>query len=175
MGRDKSQLLYQGQNLAQRTAHLLKTVVERALEVGPGVSGLVAVHEALPGRGPLAAIVEGRRALERDGHRGPVLVVACDMPMLTRELLHFLATFATTGSAVPVVDGFAQPLCAKWGVADLEQASDLLARGERSVEFLTRAVDVRLIDEFEWSAYATSANFRDVDTPEDARRLGIEI
>ena len=82
MGRDKAGLLVGGVTLAERTAQLLLGVVETAVEVGPGVSGLVSTREEPPGEGPLVAIVEGRRTLRALGHDGAVLVVACDLPLL---------------------------------------------------------------------------------------------
>jgi molybdopterin-guanine dinucleotide biosynthesis protein A len=57
MGHDKSQLIVVGSTLAVRTARLLRLVVETAVEVGPGVSGLPTTLEEPPGSGPLAAVV----------------------------------------------------------------------------------------------------------------------
>src|ERR1035437_6644660 len=63
MGRDKSQLLIDGSTLAARTASLLLTVVETAIEVGPGVSGLPSTLDDPPGPGPLAGVGAGWRGL----------------------------------------------------------------------------------------------------------------
>lgn len=175
MGRDKSQLLLEGRTLAQRTASLLELVVEVAIEVGPGRSGLCHVDEEPRGQGPLGAIAAGRRALLERGYEGPSLVVACDMPLLSQDLLEYLVAFDAAGSVVPVVEGRAQPLCAKWGRADLDNAAELFAHGERSLRYLDTAPDVILLQESQWSAFACGATFSDVDTPEEARRLGITV
>jgi len=63
MGHDKSRLIVEGSTLAVRTARLLRPVVETAVEVGPGVSGLPTTLEEPPGGGPLAALSAGYRAL----------------------------------------------------------------------------------------------------------------
>ncbi len=173
MGRDKTAMRYEGRTLAQRTADLLGLVVTYALEVGPGRSGLDSVVEEPAGQGPLSAIVAGDRALRRRGHEGSVVVVASALPLLTETFLRFLVAYDAKSTVLPVVDGRVQPLCAKWGRADLDAASQLLAGGERSLRFLATAPDVVLLDASQWSSHATPERFNDVDTPEDARRLGV--
>ena len=173
MGRDKTRLVREGRTLAQRTASLLTSLGVTAIEVGPGASGLDAVREEPPGEGPLAAIVEGRRALRRRGHAGPALVVASDMPFLTRDFLAFLATFDAAGSVLPVLEDRTQPLCARWSGPDLDEAGVLFARGERSLRFLADSPGVVLLEEPQWRAHASPQVFIDVDTPEEARRHGL--
>ncbi|MDE3031474.1 MAG: molybdenum cofactor guanylyltransferase [Acidobacteriota bacterium] len=173
MGRDKTRLVHEGRTLAQRTARLLTSVCDTAIEVGPGGSGLDSVVEEPPGEGPLAAIVAGRHALRRRGHDGPALVVASDLPFLTRDFLAFMATFDASGSVVAVVEGRTQPLCARWSCSDLDEAGDRYARGERSLRFLADAPGVVLLEEPQWRAHASPQVFLDVDTPDEARRYGL--
>lgn len=173
MGRDKTQLVHEGRTLARRTADLLAAVSATALEVGPGRSGLEFLEEEPAGEGPLAAIAAGRGALRRRGHDGPALVVACDMPFLTRDYLAFLVAFDAESSVVPVVEGRVQPLCARWSRADLDAASAHFAQGDRSLRFLAETPGVVLLEESQWRAHASRRLFIDVDTPEDARRCGL--
>ena len=173
MGRDKTRLVHEGRTLAQRTASILASLSVTAIEVGPGGSGLDAVREEPPGEGPLAAIVAGRRALRRRGHEGPALVVAGDMPFLTRDFLAFMANFDATGSVLPMVEGRAQPLCARWSGPDLDEAEVRYARGERSLRFLADAPGVVLLAEPQWRAHASPQVFIDVDTLDEARRYGL--
>lgn len=175
MGRDKSGLMVGGVTLAARTACLLREVVERAIEVGPGVSGLVSTREEPLGEGPLVAIVEGRRALRELGHDGAVLVVACDLPLLSSPLLTLLRDWDAPGSVVPVVRGTPQPLCARWGPHDLDGARDLVDAGARSLRHLVHQPDVTLLDESIWREHVGEDEFSDVDSPEDAHRLGIDV
>ena len=173
MGRDKTLLIHEGRTLAQRTAHLLTLVVDLAIEIGPGRCGVESFQEDPPGQGPLAAIATGRRILRQRGHEGPALVLACDMPLLNEDVLRFLVDHDAPGSVVPVVDGRSQPLCARWSGADLDAASDRYSRGERSLRFLTGSAGAVLLDESQWGPHASRTTFTDVDTPEDARRLGL--
>jgi molybdopterin-guanine dinucleotide biosynthesis protein A len=62
MGCDKTQLVILGMTLVRRAGQLLERVVDLALEIGPGSSGLPAIRESPAGPGPLAAICAGRRA-----------------------------------------------------------------------------------------------------------------
>jgi hypothetical protein len=60
----------------------------------------------------------------------------------------------------------------------LVRAAELVEAGERSMRSLLDALvdarGVRWIDEPEWSVLTTARCFVDVDTPDDARRVGIQ-
>lgn len=175
MGQDKSQLMVEGSTLAVRTASLLRLVVETAVEVGPGVSGLPTTLEEPPGGGPLAALTAGCRALRDHGHAGGALAVACDLPLLSKSLLRLLVEWDSPGSVVPVVQGRPQPLCARWSARDLDAAGPMFARGVRSLRHLVAQADVVLLGESEWGTVAHEEQFSDVDTPEDVQRLGLTM
>ena len=174
MGRDKTQLIVDGSTIAVRTGRLLRLVVETAIEVGPGVTGLPAVLEHPPGSGPLAAIAAGRSELLARGHTGSALVIACDLPLLSEPLLRLLVDWQAPNSVVPVVAGRAQPLCARWSGGDLDRALDLVAQGVRSLRHLSTQDDVVLLQATDWQMAASDVEFSDVDTPDDLRRIGIE-
>lgn len=173
MGRDKSLLSFGGTTMGRRTADLLLRVSTLAIEVGTGTSGLRTTSETPAGEGPLAAIAAGRRALGQKGHRGSALVVACDLPFLNEGLLRFLVNFDTPNSLIPVVNGYAQPLCAKWGPRDLDDVDEHIARGERSLRFLEHQPGNALIDESVWGDVATTFTFADVDSPTDLVHFGL--
>jgi molybdopterin-guanine dinucleotide biosynthesis protein A len=148
----------------------LRAVAQPVLEVGPGRTSLPAVADDPPGQGPLAALAAGAAALGL-GSVGAALVLACDLPLVTVDLLRWLA--AQPGTAVPVVDGRPQPLCARWDAADLARARSLYDQGERSLRTLLDQADVTWLDESAWGAVATATAFADVDTPADLARLGL--
>jgi molybdenum cofactor guanylyltransferase len=173
LGQDKTQLIVEGSTLAVRTASLLRLVVETAIEVGPGVSGLPATREQPPGEGPLAALAAGCQALRERGHAGGALAIACDLPFLSESLLRLIVDWDSLGSVVPVVDGRPQPLCARWSAHDLDAAGPLFAQGVRSLRHLASRSDVVLLGEAEWGLVAKKEQFSDVDTPEDLERWGL--
>lgn len=171
MGFDKAKMVIEGEPIRQRLIGVLCEVASPVLEVGPGNWGLVAVREEPAGGGPLVAVAAGWTALRELEHMGPVIVLACDLPLLDLALVRFLAEWASAGSVVPVVAGQPQPLCARWSAADLEVAVALVASGERSMRALWTRVDVALVDEGDWGRFTTATAFADVDFPADLERL----
>lgn len=174
-GAPKVDVVVDGERLVDRSARVLAEVADPVLEVGPGHSALEAVIEDDRGAGPLAAVAAGGRALaDRGPGRGDVLVVAVDLPFLDPPLLRLLAAAPAAEAVVPRVDGRAQPLCARYSAAALARAETLLRTGARSMQALLREVEVRWLDEGEWGTVTTERCFVDVDTPDDARRIGLE-
>jgi molybdenum cofactor guanylyltransferase len=171
MGRDKADLVVGGVRLADRGAAVLAEVCEPVLEVGPGWSPLEAVQEDPAGTGPLAAVAAGGRALGDRGHRGPVLVLAVDLPAVEVPLLRFLATFPGTGTVVPFVGGHPQPLCARYSAEALATADRLASEGQTSMRALVAALpEVQWAGPRMWGRVATEAAFVDLDVPEDLGR-----
>jgi molybdopterin-guanine dinucleotide biosynthesis protein A len=175
MGRDKATIEIDGVTLADRTAALLAGATSIAIEVGPGVSQLASVQERPMGQGPLAAILAGRaRLLELGLSPGaPCLVVACDLPALSENVLRRLAETAGDASVLPVIDGVEQPLCARWSAADLDGAIDAFAGGERSLRRLPVRGTAVVVGEVEWGDDAL--RLRDADTPEDLAAIGVTV
>jgi molybdenum cofactor guanylyltransferase len=174
-GSDKARLLIEGIALARRVASAVAVAVDPVLEVGLGVSGLASIGESPAGEGPLVALVCGVRELHRLGHTGAVLVVACDLPFVRSEGLEELARWPTHRSVLPVVAGRAQPLCARWAPDDCAVAVSLVSRGERSMRALIEATQPLMLDVVAEAGALTRDQLEDLDTREDARRLGVEI
>lgn len=164
MGRDKAELVVGGERLGERTAALLCQVAGLVLEVGPGYTSLARVVEVPPGSGPLVALVAGAEALRARLRRGPVLVVATDLPRLTARYLQMLADHAAPSDDHCVVPrdagGRPQPLCARYSAVALARARELVAAGQRSMMALLAEVPVEWLDDSE-------GVLLDVDTPED--------
>jgi molybdenum cofactor guanylyltransferase len=173
MGFDKARLSIDGVPNAARLAAVLKAVVAPTVEVGPGVSGLPAIQEVPAGAGPLVAMCAGARHLRSTGHDGPVLVLACDLPFMSSDVISELCAWVGDGSVVPVVAGRAQPLCARWSQNDLRAAEDLVVAGERSMRSLLGRRGITFPDESEWRAKQILRAFADADSPADLKALGL--
>jgi molybdopterin-guanine dinucleotide biosynthesis protein A len=150
MGTDKASVLLAGESCAERIGQLLRTVAAPVIEVGRGRTEFDVVTETLAGGGPLLALVAGYRHLTHLGHHGPILLLACDLPLVSKIVLSALAKWPGQGSVVPLVNGRAQPLCARWSVDDLERAEALVAGGDRSMRALLGAPTVTLVDPTSW-------------------------
>lgn len=173
MGRDKTRLVIDDTTLAARTAALVRRVVPFCVEVGPGVTDLLATREATPGEGPLVAVAAGWRYLCRHSYFSSALVLAADLPLLSESLLRHLVEAPGEGTVLPIVDGHPQPLLARWSQADLAEAARLVDSGVRSLRHLEGAPGVSLLEEEAWSKVADATTFADVDSPEDLVRLKI--
>ncbi|MDA8070551.1 MAG: molybdenum cofactor guanylyltransferase [Actinomycetota bacterium] len=175
MGTDKATMVVGHRSLAERVAARLQAVADPVVEVGQGVSGVdIVVSEAPPGGGPLAATLAGAEALWSAGCHGPILLVACDLPLVTVALLQWLADVPGGSSVVPVVAGRLQPLCARWSALDIAEARQAYRRGERSMRPLTARPAVLLADERWWGSVSEPEGFADVDCPADLDRLRLE-
>jgi molybdopterin-guanine dinucleotide biosynthesis protein A len=166
LGQDKGALVLAGttEPLARRTARLLASVAQPAVEVGPGFSGLPAVREDPPGAGPLVAVAAGAHRLQALGWTGPAIVVATDLPRLTPGFLAWLAGHPSPRSVIPVLGGIPQTLCARYAAADLEMAVELAAAGTRAMR--------DLLDRVDWVAVAGDHDVLvDIDTPADLARI----
>jgi len=158
MGRDKASIEVGGVPLAVRAATVLRDVAYPVRVVGPEAgTGLEPVGD--PREGPLVAFVHGARALRTDR---PILLLACDMPLVEPALLrHLVVSLGDADAAVPVTDGRDQPLCACYARRATEVGAQLVEDGERSMTALLRALEVARID------WAQRSALLDVDTPSE--------
>ncbi len=175
LGTDKATLVVDGDRLVDRLERLLVATCAPVLEVGPGYGTLPAVREDPPGDGPLAAVAAGWAALTTRGHDGPAIVLAVDLPGITAPILEWLRDHPATGSVVPVVDGVAQVLCARYSAMLLSSAAPLLGGGARSMHALLDAHPVHRADVDEWRIVADASAFADVDSRADAAAAGIDL
>lgn len=175
MGFDKALLPVGGLPNAARLGGLLaRALGGPVVEVGPGHSGLASVSERPVGGGPLVALVAGAVALRQRHHwAGAVLVVACDLPLLSAATVTALAGWPGERSAVPLWDGRHQPLCARWSASDLLAAEVLVGEGRRSMQALLDVADFTEVAPQAWAPGTGGDELADVDGPEDLSRWGL--
>jgi hypothetical protein len=66
-------------------------------------------------------------------------------------------------------------VCARYGADALMAAESLVIGGIRALHELLDVVEHDVVEEEEWQAITTPETFLDLDTPADARRLGITL
>jgi molybdenum cofactor guanylyltransferase len=175
LGADKARLVLDGETLARRMAARLAAVCDAVYEVGPGLTGLPSVTERPAGSGPLAALAAGGDALRERGEFGPALLVAVDLPRIGVPVLELLRDWQGAPTVVPEAGGRLQPVCARYGPDELVAAASLVTGGVRSLHALLDVIEYEICPEAVWRAVAPPDAFVDVDTPEDAARLGIDL
>lgn len=175
MGCDKALLELDGVPMIVRTARLVESVIgvesERATVIGEAEScqrlGLRAIRDGWPGAGPLGGIATALRASDRVWN----LIVACDLPYLTREWLEFLMARARGAEADAVLamnDRGAEPLCAMYGKSAEAAIWLALDRGVRKVTDGLAQLRVEYLEQREWKAFDPEGLlFKNMNSPED--------
>jgi molybdenum cofactor guanylyltransferase len=134
--------------------------------------GLRAIADDCPGCGPLGGIATALRASEADWN----LIVACDLPYLTREWLEYLLQRARDSEAEAVVPmnlapqnrRGAEPLCAVYHRGCEPELRRALERGVRKVTDGLAELRVEVIEPREWKGFDSNGLlFKNVNTPAD--------
>ena len=175
LGVDKARLRIDGQTLADRSAAVLQAVCDPVIELGRGVTALPAVRERPAGSGPLSALATGGEELRRRGHQGPMLLLAVDLVLVDERVLTLLRDWPGAPTVVPSAGGRLQPVCARYGPDAVLAARSLLDGGIMSLMALFDVAEHDVILDAVWQLVAPLDSFDDVDTPDDARRLGIDL
>jgi molybdopterin-guanine dinucleotide biosynthesis protein A len=163
MGRDKSQLLFNGRTSIERIATELLAITSRVATVGArqhyrhlSIRNVPDIHR---GWGALGGIHAALGACERDW----ALIVACDLPFVTGPLFERLAALRgnQADAVVPVqADGRPQPLCALYRRETcLPAAEKLIESGQHTPRLMLAAVRTRWIETSELEDLPGATNF----------------
>lgn len=168
MGRNKALLPFRGRTLVEYIAGEAQAATGLVTLIGPAALyqhlGLPVVEDPGRGAGPLSGIVTALAASEAEW----TLVVACDMPHLTRHVLRELVDHAVAGSADAVLaestGGRLEPLLAVYRASCAPALEAALAEGRYKVREALAGLQVQRfpVDE----QYVRNAN-----TPEEWARI----
>ena len=171
MGREKALLDIGGVPLIVRTAQLVESVAGSATVVGetPGIRalGLHTVADDWPGAGPLGGIATALRV-----SRAPwSLVVACDLPYLTKAWLEYLVSrgLASDADAVIAMNASgAEPLCAAYGASAEWAIRSAVSLGNLKVRSMLENLRGEVIEPQEWKRFDSEGYlFKNMNSPED--------
>ena len=133
------------------------------------------VHDSMPNAGPLAAIVDGLRAIGPTPAEPVVFVSSCDLPLLDAEVVRLLVERAAASGAdwtVPVVDEHPQVLASVVRRTLIGPITSWLESGRRDprglLATLKQHAAIRLctVSASEITAVDPRLDsFRDIDTP----------
>jgi molybdopterin-guanine dinucleotide biosynthesis protein A len=200
MGREKALLEIGGVTMVERTARSVESLAGKAAIVGPPEKfhalaaklGTRAIADDWPGAGPLGGIATALRASEAEWN----LIVACDLPYLTREWMSFLVERATGTPGVKTDDEIerstpklkpspsdsveeadavmamsergAEPLCAMYHKRCEAAIWLALDRGTRKVTEGLHGLRVEYIEPREWKRFDSEGLlFKNINRPED--------
>src|SRR5580700_6670283 len=171
MGRDKALLEFGGVALIVRTAKLVESAARWCAIVGDAVRleglELRVIEDDLPGAGPLGGIATALGASEAEWY----LIVACDLPYLTREWLEFLigrALRSDAAAVLPMNERGAEPLCAMYRKPTEGAIRAALERGVRKVTDGLADVHIEFIEPREWKSFDSDGLlFKNMNSPAD--------
>jgi len=174
MGTDKSWLELDGRPMIQ---HVIAAVTPLTNSVAIIANqpeykrlGYPVFRDTNIGIGPLEAI---RIALSNTS-TPRVILVACDLPLVTTDLFRFLLEASERHHAtVPVgPDGKLEPLCAIYHREALSAVNELIEAGQGKIRLVFDRVPTRIIEFDELAHFADShLFFENVNTPEDYSRI----
>lgn len=155
-------------NLAPLTADLL-LVLQRGQPAPPGPWRIA--RDVAGYHGPVAAVAGGLLAC----HYAWGLVVACDMPYVSADLVRFLANLRDDWQAVvPTCALGVEPLHAFYHRSALSPLLEAAHRGEQRLSLALRDLRCRYVPPEQWLPYdPTQRSFYNINTPqelEQARR-----
>jgi len=168
MGTDKSQLLIERQTFTERIAQTLLELTDSVSIVGrQSHLTFPSIPDVYPQWGALGGIHAALAACKQQW----AIIVACDLPFVTAELISFLAELRVDHEAVVPIqpDGRPQPLCALYRVDPCRQrATELIEAGRRRPLDLLEAVRTKWV-EFDRLRNLTQSQsfFVNINTPDD--------
>jgi molybdenum cofactor guanylyltransferase len=180
MGRDKGLLDFDGVPLILHTARLLEPLVSEVTVVGSprryAALGLHAIADGdaraqrgpnETGRGPLAGIATALTAT----HSRWNLIVACDLPYLSAEWLHWLLSRALrsrAGAVIPRTERGIEPLAAVYRCDCGAAIAAALARGVRKVSDAIEELHLDFVYPRDWHGIDPSGLvLRNMNAPGD--------
>ena len=168
MGAEKGLLSFGGKPLITYPVGVLKEVCAKVLVNANSHSydflGLKVIADNSQGGGPMKGIYSGLLASETEY----IIVLSCDMPMISAELIKHLSASADGSKAVVAFHkGFAEPLCGIYHrslIAELE--SHIIAEKFKLITFLEKT-GARFVKIDEKLDFYHPHLFLNVNTPHD--------
>lgn len=148
MGRDKSLLPVDGVAMAVRVADALRSAGCRpVVAIGGDAAalsalGLEVVADEHPGEGPLGGVIT---ALHRFPAASGVMVVACDLPLLTAATVSTLLDGRGDADVAMAQTDRLQPLCAVWSPGVVDRLQTVFDTGERRLQAALEGMETRRV------------------------------
>ena len=177
IGREKAWVELGGKSLLQHAVSNLEflnseIVIVKAPEgelptVSAGVN-LRVIQDSVGGKGPLAGILSGLVNSKYSYN----LIVACDMPLLNKDLVKYMISSVKDYYAVvPRLGKHLEPLQAVYSKDCISEIEKLLAQDRLKVEGLFSGVRTRFVESAEIERFdAAHLSFININTPTDLKK-----
>ncbi len=177
LGREKAWVELGGKSLLQHAVSNLEflnseIVIVKAPEgelppVSAGVN-LKVVQDSVGGKGPLSGILSGLV----NSNYSYNLIVACDMPLLNKDLVKYMISSVKDYYAVvPRLGKHLEPLQAVYSKDCISEIEKLLAQDRLKVEGLFSGVRTRFVESAEIERFdAAHLSFININTPTDLKK-----
>lgn len=170
MGADKAFVMLDGRTLLARALEVARSVAPDVRIVGEAAKFAAfapVVEDVFRGCGPLGGIYAALRASPAELN----LILAVDLPFVSRALIEFLGALARNSPASVTVaraGGGWQPLCAVYRREFADAAEKALREGRYKIDALFDVQRTHTVGEEELRASGfTPEMFRNVNTPEE--------
>ena len=170
MGRDKSFVPYQGRPMIEVVREKVERLTDELIIITNNPTpytylNLPLYSDLYADNGPLAGIFTALT----EATYAHVLVVACDMPLLNKPLLRYLASLKDTADViVPRWDRFPEPLHAVYSKACLPAIEPFLKARKLKITGFYAEVAVRYVEREEIERFDPQGqSFTNVNTPDD--------
>jgi len=174
MGRNKALLQLEGKSLISRTVEMVASVVEsiRIITNTPGEYAFLnipMVSDEIRGLGPIGGIYTALRHCDSR----QCLIVACDLPFLTVELIRFLLAEAGDHDIFAIDAGRGvEPLCTVYARHCLPAIEAQIALKDYKVAHMFDAVDAQIARLTPEDGLFSEHALFNVNTPEDFAKAG---
>lgn len=169
MGRDKALIAQSGRTLIEHALDILKPHVDELIIIGDPLRydrfGPLAIADDPPGNGPLGGIHTALRYAWHD----QVIVLACDMPNVSRTFIEYLKAQYTedVDAVVAQCDGQLEPLAAIYSRKCLNAFGQQIAKGALKMSDAIEAVRTRYVQVCPGEEGWPSDLFRNINAPGD--------
>lgn len=173
MGRDKRFLEVAGQSVFERTLKVLREIFAETIVVlaepiaALDVCGCRVVYDVIPNAGSLGGLYTGLMASSQPR----VFAVACDMPFLNSDVIHFMLSFDVQADVVVAeLSGRFQALHALYSQRCVSVLKEMAERKDLKIQNLFLNEDLRISILQEWEIAAIDSglrSFQNINTPED--------
>lgn len=165
MGSDKGMLIVDGKKIIERILEAIKPVVGEIIIISNGKNydhmGYKVYGDIIKDCGPMGGIHAALSFCKTNKN----LVVACDMPFLSREVLkQIINNSSDCDIAVPEFSGEVHPLCAVYSTICRNKFSQLLGNGEWKMKQALRHFNTKTIS-------FTENYFQNINTPEEYQTI----